>query len=197
MNFGPMVLRAASTLCIFAGAANATEIQFEGAAPPAGLLNLSPGAPYTEAGFTFTPANEQAAIFDAAYPGASFPGDSTSWLGFTAGNTITITGPSAFDLIMLDLGPSTLGSGTTDISIFADIFGGGTETTTFSGLTTDTTESMNWTGLQDVQITGDTDSAIDNVIVNPSSGTPEPGTMLLLAAGLGAVGFVRRRSSNV
>ena len=154
------------------------------------MANIAGG--YTESGFTLTPANNQAAVFDAAYPAASFPGDPTSWLGFAGGNTVTMTGPAPFNLDSLLIGPSSIGSGTTDFTIFADVFGGGTMTATFTGLTTATLETLNWTNLQDVQFSDTTDSAVDNITLN----TPEPGTLLLLGAGLSALIFGMRRRQN-
>ncbi len=192
MRFRSIALAAGTALCAFTAVANAADIQFEGFASPGSFVNVNPIAPYTEAGFTLTPVNSNAAVFDPADSAASFPGDSTAWLGFAGGNSITITGPAPFDLTSLDVGPSTIGSGTTDITISADIFGGGVETATLIGLTTDSTENLNWTGLQDVVITSSTDSGLDNINASPSA--PEPGTMLLLAAGLGAVGIRRFRS---
>lgn len=186
----------ASLLGLFAVSSNASEIlQFEGYAPPGSLVNVSTSTPYSEAGFTLTPTNSDSAVFDAADPNAAFPGDSTSWFGFAAGNTITMTGPAPFNLLGFDVGPISFGSGTTDVTVTADLFGGGTESTIFSGLTTDTTETLNWTGLQDVQFSADTDTGLDNINVQAPS-TPEPGTVLLFGAGLGALSLVRRRSRS-
>jgi hypothetical protein len=92
-----------SSFCLLASSAKATELFFEGFAPAGGLVNVSPGSPYTESGFTLTPSSSESAVFDAE--GNALPGDPTSWFGFAAGNTITLTGPAPFDLNSLLVGP--------------------------------------------------------------------------------------------
>jgi len=114
-----------------------------------------------------------------------------------------MTGPAPFDLSSLDLGPvNTDGSGSVAVTVTGDIFGGGTESETFSGLTTSTTETLNWTSLQDITLSeggvGD-EFGVDNIIVSASAPTPsavpEPGTMLLLGTGLlGTLTAAGRRS---
>jgi PEP-CTERM motif-containing protein len=192
MTFRSATILAVSSLGLLAASANATELFFEGFAPAGGGMNVSPGVPYTEAGFTLTPSNALAAVFDAADPNASFPGDPTSWFGFAAGNIITMTGPAPFSLNSLLIGASSLGSGNTDFTVFADIFGGGTMTKTFTGLTAATLETLNWTNLRDVEFSGTTDSALDNITLNVAA-TPEPGTLLMLGAALSALMIFRHR----
>src|SRR3954453_11630461 len=93
-------LKLALTVAAIAGlgghSATATVITFEGFAPRGSLLNVSPTTPYLEAGFRFTPADANSAVFDALST-TTFPGDSTSWFGFAGANLITMTGPGPFD----------------------------------------------------------------------------------------------------
>jgi hypothetical protein len=192
MKVQKIALFAISALSLSALPLIASEIQFEGYAPSGGLTNVSPGFPYTEAGFTLTPTDFNSAVFDAAYGGATFPGDTTSWFGFSADNLITMTGPSSFNLASLDIGPSSLGSGNINATITADLFGGGTLSATFTGLTTDTTETLNWTGLTDVTISVTSDAGLDNISTDIVNG-PEPGTLLMLAIGLATLGARRWR----
>jgi len=176
------------TICA-SGAMAGVVVQFEDFAPPGGLVNVAPETPYSEAGFTFMPDNADSAIFDAA-EGAGFPGDPTSWFGFAAGNTITVTGEGPFELDSILVGPSTLGSGTTTVTFTGDIFGGGTPlTATFSDLETATLETFEWGGLADFTISATTDSAIDNV--TSGTGTPEPASALLLLGTAGLLGTRR------
>ena len=191
MRVGPIALSVASLLFIFAPSSNAALIQFEGFAPVGSLVNVNPGAPYSEAGFTFTPFNSASAVFDAT-AASDFPGDSTSWFGFAPGNLITMTGPIPFNLMSLLIGPSTIGSGNIDATITGNVFGGGTLSATFSGLTTATLETLNWTNLTDVTFSVTSDAGIDDI---STAAVPEPSTLLLLGAGLGALA-VRRRTQG-
>src|SRR5262249_30716757 len=155
-------------------------IQFEGFAPAGGLVNVNPGAPYTEAGFTFTPLNSSSAVFDAN-AAVDFPGNSaSSFLGFQETNTITMTG-GVFSLASVLIGRSTLPAcPAINATITGHLFGGGTLTTTLTGLTTATTATLNWNGLADVVFSVTDDGAIDNI---STDAVPEPGSLLLLGAG--------------
>src|SRR5690242_562419 len=119
----------------------ATVLTFEGFAPAGSLVNVNPTAPYEEAGYTLTPLNGNSAVFDAG-ASSKFPGDNTSWFGFAGGNTITLTGPVPFDLNSALLGPSTIGSSIINLTVVGHVFGGGTLTVTFNGLTTATLETI-------------------------------------------------------
>lgn len=178
----------------FVASAKATNIQFEGYAAPGNLVNVSPQAVYLEAGFTFTPTNQNSAVFDAAGP-ASFPGDATSFFGFDGTtNLITMTGPGVFDLGSFDIGPLNFAiNRSLDATITADIFGGGTHTITFTGLTTDTTETVNWKNLTAVRFSSTDNTGVDNISTTITSGAPEPASVLLFSVGLGALAMLRRR----
>jgi hypothetical protein len=178
MRFRIITLATASVLGLLAGSLKADIITFEGAAPTGGVLNVSPATPYKEDGFTFTPSNSSSAVFDAGDL-SKFPGDTTSWFGFADGNLITMTGPAPFNLNSLLIGPSTIGIGTINETITADVFGGGTLSATFSGLTTATLETLNWKNLTDVKFSVTSDAGMDNLSVSAGS-IPEPGSLLLL-----------------
>lgn len=182
---------AASVLCLMAVSSKASVIDFEGYAPSGGYTYLSPS--YTEYGYTL--ANDDpglAAIFDPG-SGVGMVGDATASLDWNPITSILLTGPAPFDLDTVDMGLYSLVSGTTDITLTGDIFGGGTESITFSGLSSDTTETIDWTDLESVTFTGDNYSGIDNIDVQASSITPEPGSLSLLLLGLAAVVMGRQR----
>jgi PEP-CTERM motif len=182
------VLTAACLFGALATQLSATVITFEGFAPPGGLVNVNPGAPYFEAGFTLTATDGNSAVFDAA-ASSIFPGDPTSWFGFASDDTITLTGPTVFSLDSVLLGPSSLGSGTVDFTVTGFIDGGGTVSTTFSGLTTATYEAIGFANLDSAQFTATSDSGIDDIQLN----TPEPGSVLLVVGGFAGIAAILRR----
>lgn len=175
------------------GAIAGTIVQFEGFAAPGGSLNVRPDEPFSEAGLTFTPSNPTSAVFDAANA-VTFPGDPTSWFGFAAGNTITVTADAPFELDSILAGPSTIGSGTTIVTFTGYFFGGGTPlSVSFYDLQTATLERFGWMDLLDFTIYATTDSAIDNV----TTVIPEPATAVLLSGAAGVLAiwlFSRRRA---
>src|SRR4051794_23069578 len=108
-----------SVVCLagsFAINSDCATISFENYAPVGSLVNVSPESPYTEQGYTVTPANSNSAVFDAAAI-TQFPGDNSDWFGFAPGNTVTLTGPVPFNLDTALVGPSTLTSATATITI--------------------------------------------------------------------------------
>jgi PEP-CTERM motif-containing protein len=152
-------------------------LTFQNFAPAGGLANVSPTSPYMESGFTLTPSNANSAVFSSTDPTASFPGDSTDWFGFAAGNSITLTGPIPFSLTSLLVGPSSLGSGTISFTIVGNVVGGGTDMVTFGPLTTATLESVGFTNLQSAVFTTTSDTGIDNVSLTAA---PEPASFFLM-----------------
>ena len=181
--------------------ANAGVISFEGYAPNGGLVLVPPA--YTESGFTLSyasaddNANDKAAIFGAS--SAGMIGDATANLAWNSndGSSVTLTGPGSFDLFSLDLGGYTEAPGNqhTNITLTGYLTAGGTETVTFYNLLSQTTENVNWTGLDHVVFTGSYYGAMDNIVTSGGNATPEPGTMLLLGAGAAALALVQRRKS--
>ena len=173
--------------------ASAALITFE-TAPQGSLININPGFPYSEAGFTLTPANANSAVF-GTQAASIFPGDPTGWFGFAGDNLITLSGPAHFDVASFLAGRSSISvSQTIDLTVVGNIFGGGTLTATFSGLGAATLESLNWTNLSSLTFSSTSDAGLDNISV--TAATPEPATVCLLGAGL-AIIFVRRRQISV
>lgn len=181
-----------------AGSAHAALIQFENYAPVGSLTNVGT---YTEAEFTFTAVPNNAAVFDSSFSGL-FPGDSTSFLGFAGTDysggaaLITMSGTAPFNLNSLLVGGFNYagGTGTSTVTIVGNIQGGGTESVVLQNLTGATLETINWTNLVNVQFSGSSTTAMDNVNV---SAVPEPGTYGMMLGGLGLIGFMvsRKRSA--
>jgi hypothetical protein len=175
--------------------ANAVTIGFEDFAPIAAiaaLVNVSPGTPYTEAGYTITPTNDLSAVFDSAAT-TTMIGNITDWFGFAETNkpSLTLAGPGPFDLVSVLVGPSTLAFAIPiSITITGNVFGGGTPLTgTFNNLTSATTATLNWSNLVSADFMATDDAGLDNITV-----VPEPSTTLLIGLGLVGLGASRRRA---
>ena len=170
------------TYIVIASAINseAAVIDFENFAPVGNLVNINPQFPYAEKGFTLTPSNSASAVFDPLAI-SKFPGDNTAWFGFAAGNTITLTGPSPFDLDGALIGPSTIGSGITSLMIIGHVVDGSLLNVTFSNLTTATQELIGFDNLVSATFFATTDSGMDNISVTL---VPEPVSLFLIGFGL-------------
>jgi len=159
--------------------ASATTLTFENFALAGGLVNVSPSTPYAESGFTLTPPTGSSAVFDSA-AGSKMIGNNTDWLGFAENNLVSLTltaGSGPFNLESLLLGPSTIGSGVPiTMTITGNLFGGGTASAVFSGLTTATTEALNWVNLSSVSFHTTEDAGLDDVVLT----VPEPSSLALL-----------------
>ncbi|MCU1330817.1 MAG: hypothetical protein JWN34_6187 [Bryobacterales bacterium] len=196
-NFTLCLAAAAAALAITTVSADAATITFEGYAPNGGLVTLPPD--YTESGFilSYTGYNGTTgvAVFGAGASG--MVGNLTSNLGWNTsyGSSVTLTGPESFDLLSVDLGAYIAAPGDkhTNITLTGNVAAGGTLTKTFEGLLGATTETLNWTGLQSVVFTGTYYGTMDNIVTGDANAAPEPGTMLLLGAGVGTLVLIRRR----
>lgn len=169
--------------------ASVITIDFEGVAPIGGLVNVNPGAPYFEDGFTITPTDSQSAVFDAAAAN-SMIGNVSDWFGFAASNTptLTLTAPTGpFSLIDVLIGPSTIGASSIDMTIIGHIFGGGTVSSTFTSLTTATVATLNFSNLASVDFIASSDAGLDNIRLDTAA-VPEPSSIAMF--GVGALGLV-------
>lgn len=176
---------------LVSGATNATVIDFEGFAPAGSLVNVSPGTPYNEDGFTLTPTSSASAVFDSA-AASDMTGNLTDWFGFAENNipTLTLTGGgSPFTLNSVLIGPSDIGGGLVSMTIVGDLDGGGTVSANFADLNTATVASLNWGNLVSVSFRTTDDAGLDNITLN----VPEPGTLALLGLSLAGLAAARRR----
>jgi hypothetical protein len=145
-------------------------LTFENFAPVGLVANINPQMPYIEQGFTLTPVNANSAVFDAAN-GSKFPGDNTDWFGFASGNTITLTGPVPFNLENALIGPSTIGSGSTSLTVTGTDVNGIVQTRTFTNLTTATPASLGLANLTRATFSTASDAGLDDIVV---TAVPEP-----------------------
>jgi PEP-CTERM motif len=187
-------------LLSFAHGASAATITFEGFASPGDqVINVNPGSPYSEAGFTLMPTNDESAVFDSTT--GAFPGDTTDFFGFGESNVITLTGPTPFSLATLLLGPSVLANdpATASFTLVGNLVGGGTLNAMFPNLTTATLATLNWSNLSSAVFSATDDAALDNIVVNEVPGgneIPEPTTVSLLGFGLAGIYARRRRQGK-
>jgi len=177
--------------------ASAVVLGFENFAAAGSLVNVSPTTPYTESGFIITPTDTQSAVFDSAAT-SHMIGDPTDWFGFAETNhpSLMLTASTqTFNLQQLLIGPSTIASvPNISMTITGNVFGGGSLNATFAGLTTATTETLNWSNLTSVVFTATDDAGLDNINVTP---VPEPASIVLLTmAGVGSLVLARRMSSR-
>lgn len=172
-------------ILLSASAAQAETLTFENFAPAGGLVNINPGSPYTESGFTLSVTNPLAAMVDSAAIN-DMPGNLTDFFAFDDSNsaTLTFTG-GTFDLARLLIGPyvpaATL---PINMTITGTQAGGGILTSTFTGLTTATTADLDWVGLQSVRFNNTSAGALDDIVVTPSAAVPEVDSWTLLTVGL-------------
>jgi hypothetical protein len=93
----------------------------------------------------------------------------------------------------LTLGRSSIASGATvDFTVTGNLFGGGTVSTTFTGVSGATFQLVGFYDLTSVTFTSTDDAGIDDINLS----TPEPASMGLLGAGLIGIVMVGRRKSR-
>lgn len=181
------------------GTAHAVLIDFEGFAPPGGLVNINPGSAFVDGQFTITVTDGQSAVFDSA-AGSQMIGNSTDWFGFAESNTpsLVLTSPlGVFELSSVLVGPSTIAS-VADISvtITGTTADGGNLVSNQTGLTTATQVNLDWTNLVRVEFTTSDDAGLDDIVVSqfiPPIPTLSTWALVLLASVLLLVAAQRIR----
>src|SRR3954454_7557032 len=162
---------------------SASVITFEGA----GLINVNPSTPYSEAGFTLIPSSGASAILPFGY----LQGDSTLALLFDATNTITLTGPTPFNLEGALIGHSVYpyGAGDVNVTVVGNVLGVGIITRTFNGLTTALQVDIGFTNLRSATFSASgralgtpTAAGLDNISVDTT--VPEPSSLMLSGTSL-------------
>jgi hypothetical protein len=122
--------------------------------------------------------------------------------GYGTGGYVEVDeGGTPFTLDDLDMTISWYDTNTTDtVNLVGNIFGGGTDSTTLTlgqGLQV---YDLNWADLSSFTISGVASNsgywALDNMDVNASTVTPEPGTWLLMGSGLLGLALFALRSRS-
>ncbi len=191
----PALRATALALLVLSGSipARAVTLTFEGVTTTAEtVVNVNPSEPYTEAGFLFTPVNDQSAVF-AADASTTLPGVTSAWFGFAESNPVTVTHNAGltFDFSRFVAGASTLASGPLTLTVTGIRSDGTTLTETFENVSAAGSRDFNWTGLASLRFESSDDAGLDDLALTP---VPEPETWMTLAIGLaGVAGAVTRR----
>lgn len=179
-------------------------VTFEHAAPAFGafVTSVLPLDPYAEAGLTFLPAMNEAAIFSAFGPDNKMAGNTTDWFGFSAVNRVTIAptfGNGTFRLGSLRLGPITLGAGPiVNGNLVGHQADGSVLTQSFANLATATTVNVGWSDLKRVEISADDALGVDDIdaSIDPIPPLP-PGHVVLRFEGVTTPGRTGNFADNV
>ncbi len=175
-------------------ALHAELITFEGvAAPGDAAFDV---APYMEGNFLITASSPNNAIFSASnvVNSAGFASDFFGWDNTIAPPEITLAESSGlrFDFDSIEIGDLFF-EGPSEITFTGFLFGGGTVSQTFSGITTATVvEPMGFHNLTSLNISAafDSDAAFDNISVQV---VPEPAASTFCLLGLFGLMGRRRR----
>ncbi|MBK1834948.1 hypothetical protein [Roseibacillus ishigakijimensis] len=141
-----------------------------------GIRPINSFEPYEENGLLFSSANPNAAVL-AYSPGEDqvMEGNATGYLGFAAGNQITIRyDEGAFIIQSLEVGREEIESGALNITIQ-----GISATTapdqelTLTGVTSLQSVSLGWSGISELLISSSGNTGIDRVVIEPAT-VPEP-----------------------
>jgi hypothetical protein len=174
------VVFALGILLLGAARTNAESVTFENVAHPFGVVNVDGSLGVGE--FVLTTENALSAVFDSEAL-SKMIGNTTDWFGFAPSNVITLSaGGQPFVLLSLMIGPSTIGSRMSDITLIGTERDGRTRSALFAQLSTATVVTLNWSNLNSVEFRASDHAGLDNVEL--AAPVPEPASMLLVAAGL-------------
>jgi hypothetical protein len=174
--------------------ANAATISFENVAPTGWFTPVTSTSPYSEAGFSLTPATD-AFVVDSAFILTMY-GNNSDWYAVHPGVTSTLISDSGtFDLVSVLVGPTTISASIPmDMTIIGTLSDGTMLTQAVNNLISATqVDFINWMNLTSVMFSSAFETGIDDIIVRIPIPVPEPDMLLLLGLGLVLLGIKRRQ----